>query len=61
MPHTDITVIRRAKGRGLTCIPGFATPTEAFEAFFANADALKLFLAEGFAVGAESIACRSAS
>lgn len=47
MPHTDITVIRRAKGRGLTCIPGFATPTEAFEAIFADADALKLFPAEG--------------
>jgi len=47
MPHTDSTVIRRAKERGLTCIPGFATPTEAFEAIFAGADALKLFPAEG--------------
>jgi 2-dehydro-3-deoxyphosphogalactonate aldolase len=47
MPHTDGTVIRRTKERGLTCIPGFATPTEAFEAIFADADALKLFPAEG--------------
>jgi len=47
MPHTDSTVIRRAKERRLTCIPGFATPTEAFEAIFADADALKLFPAEG--------------
>jgi 2-dehydro-3-deoxyphosphogalactonate aldolase len=47
MPHTDSTVIRRAKERGLTCIPGFATPTEAFEAILAGADALKLFPAEG--------------
>ena len=44
MPHSDDTVIQHAKSRGLTCIPGFATPTEAFTAIFA--DALKLFPAE---------------
>jgi 2-dehydro-3-deoxyphosphogalactonate aldolase len=43
MPHADDTVIQRAKTRDLTCIPGFATPTEAFAAIFAGADALKLF------------------
>lgn len=47
MPHADHAVIRRAKARNLTCIPGFATPTEAFGAIFAGADALKLFPAEG--------------
>jgi 2-dehydro-3-deoxyphosphogalactonate aldolase len=47
MPHAGETVIRRAKTRDLTCIPGFATPTEAFGAIFAGADALKLFPAEG--------------
>ena len=47
MPHSDDTIIRRAKTRDLTCIPGFATPTEAFGAIFAGADALKLFPAEG--------------
>lgn len=49
MPHTDEAVIRRAKARKLTCIPGFATPTEAFRARDAGADALKLFPAEGSA------------
>lgn len=47
MPHADEAVIRRAKARRLTCIPGFATPTEAFRAIAAGADALKLFPAEG--------------
>lgn len=43
MPHTDITIIRRAKEKGLSCLPGFSTPTEAFAAINAGADALKLF------------------
>ena len=30
----------------LFCVPGFATPTEAFAALAAGADALKLFPAE---------------
>ncbi len=47
MPHSDHAVIRRAKACNLTCIPGFATPTEAFGAIFAGADGLKLFPAEG--------------
>ena len=47
MPHADETIIRHAKTHDLTCIPGFATPTEAFGAIFAGADALKLFPAEG--------------
>jgi 2-dehydro-3-deoxyphosphogalactonate aldolase len=46
MPHADDTVIQHAKTRDLTCIPGFATPTEAFAAISAGADALKLFPAE---------------
>ncbi|MFN3862162.1 MAG: 2-dehydro-3-deoxy-6-phosphogalactonate aldolase [Roseateles sp.] len=46
MPHADVEVIRAAKARGLFCVPGAATPTEAFAAVHAGADALKLFPAE---------------
>lgn len=46
MPHGDPAVIRAAKTAGLFCLPGFATPTEAFAAAAAGADALKLFPAE---------------
>ncbi|NNG05404.1 MAG: 2-dehydro-3-deoxy-6-phosphogalactonate aldolase [Inquilinus sp.] len=46
MPHGDPTVIAAAKGRGLVCAPGVATPTEAFAALAAGADGLKLFPAE---------------
>ena len=43
MPHGDVEVIRAAKAAGLACVPGVATPTEAFAALKAGADALKLF------------------
>ncbi len=46
MPHADTDVIRAAKAAGLLCLPGVATPTEAFAALDAGADALKLFPAE---------------
>jgi 2-dehydro-3-deoxyphosphogalactonate aldolase len=46
MPHADHAVIRAAKTRGLLCVPGVATPTEAFAALAAGADVLKLFPAE---------------
>lgn len=46
MPHADVEVIRAAKQAGLYCVPGVATPTEAFAALGAGADALKLFPAE---------------
>jgi 2-dehydro-3-deoxyphosphogalactonate aldolase len=46
MPHADAQVIRAAKAAGLLCVPGVATPTEAFAALAAGADALKLFPAE---------------
>lgn len=46
MPHADVAVIRAAKRAGLYCVPGVATPTEAFAALAAGADALKLFPAE---------------
>ncbi|MDG0857130.1 2-dehydro-3-deoxy-6-phosphogalactonate aldolase [Roseateles puraquae] len=46
MPHADVAVIRVAKARGMACVPGAATPTEAFAALQAGADALKLFPAE---------------
>jgi 2-dehydro-3-deoxyphosphogalactonate aldolase len=46
MPHADVRVIEAAKQEGLTCIPGAATPTEAFAALHAKADAVKLFPAE---------------
>ena len=46
MPHADLAVIRAAKTLGMLCVPGVATPTEAFAALAAGADALKLFPAE---------------
>lgn len=46
MPHADAAVIGAAKAAGLACVPGVATPTEAFAALKAGADALKLFPAE---------------
>jgi 2-dehydro-3-deoxyphosphogalactonate aldolase len=46
MPHGDLQVIRRAKEFGLVCTPGVATPTEAFAALKAGADAIKIFPAE---------------
>jgi 2-dehydro-3-deoxyphosphogalactonate aldolase len=46
MPHADTEVIRAAKAAGMFCVPGAATPTEAFAALHAGADAVKLFPAE---------------
>ena len=46
MPHADSSVIAAAKQAGMYCIPGVATPTEAFGAIRAGADAIKLFPAE---------------
>ena len=46
MPHSDPGVIRAAKDAGLICAPGVVTPTEAFAALAAGADALKLVPAE---------------
>ena len=46
MPHADLNVIRFCRGAGMTVAPGVATPTEAFAALAAGADALKLFPAE---------------
>ena len=45
-PHVDSGLIRAAKSRGLATLPGVATPTEAFFATDAGADALKLYPAE---------------
>lgn len=46
MPHSDPCVIHAAKEAGLVCAPGVVTPTEAFAALAAGADALKLFPAD---------------
>ncbi|KGI78966.1 2-dehydro-3-deoxy-6-phosphogalactonate aldolase [Oleiagrimonas soli] len=46
MPHTDPAVIAAAKDAGLRCVPGVATPSEAFAALRAGADAVKAFPAE---------------
>ena len=46
MPHADRDVIAAAKAASLACLPGVATPTEAFAALAAGADGLKLFPAE---------------
>jgi 2-dehydro-3-deoxyphosphogalactonate aldolase len=46
MPHADTAVIREAKRLGIVCLPGVATPTEAFASLAAGADGLKMFPAE---------------
>lgn len=46
MPHADVAVVHEAKRQAMMCVPGVATPTEAFAALAAGADALKLFPAE---------------
>ena len=46
MPHADTQVIAATKSAGLFCVPGVSTPTEAFAALHAGADALKAFPAE---------------
>jgi 2-dehydro-3-deoxyphosphogalactonate aldolase len=45
-PNCDPVVIRASKTAGLTSYPGVMTPTEAFAAVAAGADALKLFPGE---------------
>jgi 2-dehydro-3-deoxyphosphogalactonate aldolase len=45
-PNTDPAVIHATKAAGMLSLPGFCTPTEAFMALDAGADALKLFPAE---------------
>ena len=45
-PNTDTAVIFEALQRGLVCLPGVATPTEAFAALAAGGHGLKLFPAE---------------
>jgi len=42
-PNTDAQVIAESRNRGLISMPGFFTPTEAFQALKAGADYLKLF------------------
>lgn len=45
-PHTDPPLIERARALELHCTPGFQTPSEAFAALHAGADALRLFPAK---------------
>lgn len=46
MPHANLEIVHETKRRHLLSVPGVATPTEAFAALAAGADALKLFPAE---------------
>jgi len=45
-PNFDADVVRTAVQLGMVCLPGIATPTEAFAALAAGASGLKLFPAE---------------
>lgn len=45
-PNFDAGVVRAAAELGMVCLPGVATPTEAFAALAAGAHGLKLFPAE---------------
>jgi 2-dehydro-3-deoxyphosphogalactonate aldolase len=42
-PNTNAAIIAAARKAGLVSLPGFATPSEAFTALEAGADALKAF------------------
>ncbi len=50
-PNTDVSVIRASLKSGLTPVPGFSSPSEAFAAFGAGARKLKLFPAGHFGPG----------
>ena len=52
MPHADTAVVREAKHHAMICLPGVATPTEAFASLAAGADGLKMFPAEAMAPAA---------
>ncbi len=45
-PNCNLQVIKAAVGAGMVCLPGVATPTEAFAALEAGAHGLKIFPAE---------------
>jgi 2-dehydro-3-deoxyphosphogalactonate aldolase len=45
-PHADVRVIAATVATGMVSLPGYFTPTEAFAALSAGANALKLFPAE---------------
>ena len=45
-PNCNLQVIKAAVGAGMVCLPGIATPTEAFAALEAGAHGLKIFPAE---------------
>ena len=47
-PNTDAALIARGVARGLSPVPGFVTPTEAFTAITAGAQRLKLFPSAAF-------------
>lgn len=48
-PNSDPLVIRATKQAGMASLPGYMSPSEAFAAIAAGADALKLFPAEAAA------------
>jgi 2-dehydro-3-deoxyphosphogalactonate aldolase len=50
-PNTRPSVIKQCLRLGMTPMPGWATPTEAFEAHHAGANYLKLFPASSFGSG----------
>ncbi|MBL1419324.1 MAG: 2-dehydro-3-deoxy-6-phosphogalactonate aldolase [Alphaproteobacteria bacterium] len=49
-PNTNVEVIKRTKQCGLYSLPGFYTPSEAFQAIDAGADALKMFPSDSLGV-----------
>jgi 2-dehydro-3-deoxyphosphogalactonate aldolase len=52
MPHADTAIVREAKRQQMICLPGGATPTEAFASLAVGADGLKMFPAEAMAPAA---------
>ncbi|WP_095012061.1 2-dehydro-3-deoxy-6-phosphogalactonate aldolase [Tsuneonella mangrovi] len=45
-PNVDVSVISKAVANDMACLPGFMSPTEAFDAIAAGANGLKLFPAD---------------
>lgn len=50
-PNLNAAVVQRARELGMLTLPGVATPTEAFAALAAGADAIKWFPAEALGPG----------
>jgi 2-dehydro-3-deoxyphosphogalactonate aldolase len=56
-PHCDVALIEHACDRGMLCVPGVFTASEAFAALRAGAHALKIFPAEAMPLAGLQALC----